>query len=723
MSANASTRARALRRPTQLAAVVLAVVTALGLTSLGLVVAPGSAAPGPDPKLHLVVLDGPGTAGIPPRTRTTAQDLRDEQDETLAAIGDPSPVYRWTTALNGYAVRLDRQQAARLAEHPAVAHVEANAVREMAGTRPSAAALRGAHPAGNERGGAGTVVGVVDSGIWADSPLFASVPGLGRAPRDFNGICQPGEGWTEDTCDPKLVGARWFVEGFGRDRVRSTASLSAHDDAGHGTQVASIAAGNAGVSVAIAGESLGPFSGVAPQARVAVYKACWTAPSPSNDGCATADLVTAIDRATADGVDVLTLSVAGGSPLDAVDRALLGAAEADIVVAAAAGNDGRDRYAGHAAPWVTSVGAVTSRTRLGEVRLADGTVLQGAMSSRRRVAEARVVLASDAVAPGADPADARTCVPGALDGARTAGAVVVCERGRIGRVDKSDAVRRADGVAMVLVNRSGGRVADDIHAVPTVHLPAAAGRQLVRRLRSDGGTRASIEPTGVRPGGRVLGFSPAGNPQGGTVKPDLVAPGSGVLGAVPPSTSTLDHRWEHLTGTSAAAAGVAGEAARVRSRHPEWSAAAVRSALATSTAAATGDPSPLRQGSGRVRGDAALRPGLVFDVPDGAYRRYLSGARGRSRLNTPAVMLGNGTRTATREVTNVGRRAMYYSLTTRGLSGTGVSVQPAAIRIGPGETRELTVRLDGSGTRTGGGRLLLRGANGVRVAVPVVVTR
>lgn len=707
-------------RPALLGALVAAVVAVL----LG-PGAPGVAAPGAGPggQLYLVALEGPGTAGLPERTSTTTEDLRAEQDRTLATIGSPSPVYRWTTALNGYAVRLDRAQAARLAQADRVADVERNQLRELAGTELDASTLRSARPAGNDRGGAGTVVGVVDSGIWPDSPLFAAVPGLGRAPDDYNGICQPGEDWSRDTCNAKLVGARWFVEGFGRDRVRNNASLSAHDNEGHGTQVASVAAGNAGVSIQVGGHSFGSFSGVAPQARVAAYKACWTAPSPEGDGCATADLVSAIDQATADGVDVLNLSVAGGQPLDTVDRALLGAAEADIVVAAAAGNDGDERYAGHASPWVTSVGAATSRTRLGEVRLAGGPAWEGAMSSRRGVDRAPVVLAGDAVAPGAAEADARSCAPGSLDGGQVAGAVVVCERGRIGRVDKSDAVQRAQGVGMVLVNQEERSATDDIHAVPTVHLGVEEGRRLVRSIRADDDARVSLVPTGAAPGGQVPAFSPAGNPEGGTVKPDLVAPGSGVLGAVPPDTSTLGHRWEQLTGTSAAAAGYSGEAARVRARHPEWSATAVRSALSTSAVGAAGNPSALRQGAGRVRGDAALRPGLVLEAAAGAHRRWFEGARNRGGLNTPSVMLGRGQRSATREVTNVGDRAMYYSVQARGLAGTGVVVRPAAIRIGPGETREITVRLGDGGDGTGSGRVLLRGANGNRVALPVVVTR
>ena len=114
-------------------------------------------------------------------------------------------------------------------------------------------------------GGAGVVVGLVDSGLWPDSPLFADVRGLGRSARDFRGSCATGPGWGAEVCDRKIVGAHWFVDGFGADRVRSRASLSPLDDDGHGTLMASVAAGNAGVTVKVPGQRAGLYAGAAPR--------------------------------------------------------------------------------------------------------------------------------------------------------------------------------------------------------------------------------------------------------------------------------------------------------------------------------------------------------------------------------------------------------------------------------------------------------------------------
>ena len=56
------------------------------------------------------------------------------------------------------------------------------------------------------------------------------------------------------------------------------------------------AGGNNGVPADIGGEFLGKVSGIAPRARVAVYKVCW------EGGCASSDSAAAIDQAVADGV-------------------------------------------------------------------------------------------------------------------------------------------------------------------------------------------------------------------------------------------------------------------------------------------------------------------------------------------------------------------------------------------------------------------------------------
>lgn len=690
----------------------------VGALVLGGLVALPAAAPADDPlELYLVTLDGPGLAGQPGHAALlTELRIRAQQTEVLRSIGSPAPVYSWRTALNGFAVRVTPGDAEQLAAHPDVVLVEPNEVRPLAAAEPSRLHAVGANAPG--RGGAGTVIGMVDSGIAPEGRLFADVRGLGRRPADFDGTCSDGDDWDPTVCNSKLVGAQWYVDGFGQENLRAAASLSARDTDGHGTQMASITAGNADVEVSVPAQSMGRYGGRAPQARLAVYKACWGAPDPADDGCATADLVSAIDRATRDGVDVLSLAVGGPAEIDTVERALLGAAEADIVVVAAAGNAGRAAYAAHPSPWVTTVGGTTSTLRRGQVVLRGAEPLTGVMVATHVVGPARLVVGVHVPAPGATRGDARVCAPGSLDAAEVEGRIVVCERGQVGRVDKSRAVALADGVGMVLVNDRRRSLDEDFHSVPTVHLPERAGPVLARWLRERPRAQVSLRPVGlVRSRPTVAAWSSGGDPASPVLKPDVVAPATGILGGVPADSRGIG--WDFVTGTSPATAYTAGVAATLVGKG-DLSASEVRSALAT-----TAQPlaaGVLAAGSGRVQAGEALRPGLVHPLESDHYRAWLEGRR--TTLNTPSIMFADNQRSATRTVTNVGHRALYFSSRVVGLRGR-VSVAPAALRLDPGESARYHVSVDRGvrGGRLDDGYVVWRGATGTVTRVPLLFTR
>lgn len=673
--------------------------------------------------LYLVTLSGPGTAGhhgdrsdFDYRTSLVA-----EQDATLEQLGVDAPTYRWTTALNGFAAELTPAQALAATDLPGVVRVEKNSLRRVAGS--AVAAAGSATPLAPGSGGRGTVIGVIDTGVSPATPALGVSTTLGRIPRSFSGTCEAAEDWSDDTCNDKIVAASWFVEGFGADNLRSGAVLSPRDDAGHGTQVASLAAGNSHVTALSSGDRLGTFSGAAPDARLAIYKACWSAPDPVDDGCATADLVSAVDAAVADRVDVLNLSVASIPGQDTLDLALLGAAERDIFVATAAGNS--KSQTGYQEPWVTTVAASSGPDRTGALRLPGRESVPGILTARKLPASARIVLAGDIPAPGHRRAEARLCIPGSLDAARAAGAIVVCERGDVARVDKSSAVDLADGVGMVLVNAVGEGLSTDFHAVPSLHVKAADGKRLRRAVRA---TRRLVgrfvhTPGAAGPAG-IMPWSGNGSADAAVVKPDLAAPGFGLLAAS--TSSDNGSRWTLLSGTSGAAARVSGLAARLRSAHPGWSAARIRSALMTGSRSASRAPSALEQGAGIVKARDSAAPGLTYDLSPSAYRRALEHGD-LSRLNLPSAQArvpARGT-VVTRHVTNVGHRPMYYSSSASGFDHHQVSVRPAAIKIAPGETRTFRIRVAwaGAGAEPDSGWVTWRGANGTRVRIPVVLTR
>ena len=136
---------------------------------------------------------------------------------------------------------------------------------------------------------------------------------------------------------------------------------SPRDFNGHGTHTSSTAGGNYGVPVTGDAAGLGTINGMAPRARIAMYKALWTIEDGTGSGY-TADLVEAIDQAVADGVDVINYSISGTRTnfRDPVEISFLYAANAGVFVAASAGNSGPTASTvAHPSPWITTVAAGT----------------------------------------------------------------------------------------------------------------------------------------------------------------------------------------------------------------------------------------------------------------------------------------------------------------------------------------------------------------------------
>jgi subtilisin family serine protease len=174
----------------------------------------------------------------------------------------------------------------------------------------------------------------------------------------------------------KIVGARYYNDIFGEDFLNKT-SIGPRDTVGHGTHVASIAAGNPISKASMLGMGEGTTRGGASSARIAVYKVCWT------EECDSGRILTAFKDAIADGVDILSVSI-GGRYLnkqhftDAFSVGAFLAMKHGILTVFAAGNRGPDRTSvQHISPWAISVAASTlDRKFVTKVILGDGTTYE-----------------------------------------------------------------------------------------------------------------------------------------------------------------------------------------------------------------------------------------------------------------------------------------------------------------------------------------------------------
>jgi subtilisin family serine protease len=723
--------------------------------------------------------------------------LAARQDAVMRSAGITKAERAYGYVFNGFAARMSDAQAAKLAASRGVLAVTEDELRHAdTSSTPTYLGLTGKEGFWKEQGAKGedVIIGIIDSGIWPEHPSFSDRKPRGqghwfhsngrddgdhayRPIRGWHGTCVTGEEFTADNCNRKLIGARYYNSGFGGnagiDALFPHEYNSARDYSGHGTHTASTAGGNEGVTVTGDASAFGKVSGIAPRARIAMYKALWHDIAADQASGFNSDLVAAIDDAVADGVDVINYSISGTRTnfADPVEIAFLAAAYAGVFVAASAGNSGPTvSTVAHPSPWITTVAAgVHNRTGTGSVTLGNGTTFAGA-SYTAAVGPAPLTDASLAAAAGATPADAARCFLAAdsasgiaqLDPAKVAGKIVVCERGGNVLVNKAQAVKDAGGVGMILANTptSANTTLPILHVIPTVHIPFTtvdAFNGLKAYAASAGATASLADATLVFtvPSPTTASFSSRGPllaGGGALLKPDVIAPGQDILaGVAPPNNS--GRLFDLYSGTSMSSPHVAGLAALMKEVHPGWSPMAIKSALMTTAGDVLDGPNthPLvifRQGAGHVQPNNAADPGLVFDSDVGDWVGFLCGtnsidpaectSRGipilgnASDFNVASIAIGSlvGSQTVTRRVTNVGRGTATYTPSVAGMDGFTVSVSPPALTLHRGQTKSFQVTF----TRTtaplnayAGGQLTLTGGTSKKaqqrytVRVPMVV--
>ena len=597
--------------------------------------------------------------------------------------------------------------------------------------------------------GKGVIVGVIDSGLWPENPAFTGkkvevdTSGNVTGIPDWKGVCQTGERWTTAECTTKIIGARYYVDGFGEENISPEEFLSPRDGDGHGTHTASTSAGNYGQKVVIDGKKYGKASGMAPAAQIAVYKVCWEGAEGVDAGCAGSDLVKAIDDAVADGVDVINFSIGGSESgvFDDVEISFLFAATAGVFVAASAGNSGPGASTlDHVSPWLTTVAASTSQVNESTVRLGNGKKYIGA-SITAGVGSTPTVLAADVAVGGADPEEAQLCYADTLDPTKAAGKIVVCDRGVIARIDKSFEVQRAGGVGMIMVNTSPNSLNADLHPIPAVHLDDVSGAEIKAYVSSAANPTSEIL-AGVNTGSKtkapeVADFSSRGpsiTNGGDILKPDLSAPGVDVIAAVAPPFN-YERSWDAYSGTSMSSPHVAGVAALLKDAHPGWSPAAIKSALMTTARDHATSNDPFAQGAGFIRPRMAEHPGLVLDAGEEDWFRYLDGlcdcvGTGApitgSDLNEASVAIGQlvGSQTVQRTFTNISRSTRTYRSSVSGLAGVKVKLSPAKFTIKPGKTKTVSLTFTRKSAALGEwskGYLTWQAQIGTPVRIPVTV--
>ncbi|URE44853.1 Peptidase inhibitor I9 [Musa troglodytarum] len=258
---------------------------------------------------------------------------------------------------------------------------------------------------------------------------------------------------------------------------------------------------------------------------------------------------------------------------------------------------------------------------------------------------------------------------------------------------------------MILANTAanGEELVADSHLLPAVAVGKKEGdliRQYVttnprpRGVLSFGGT-----VLGVRPSPVVAAFSSRGpNPVSPQVlKPDFIGPGVNILagwsGSIGPTGLLKDGRrtqFNIMSGTSMSCPHISGVAALLKGAHPNWSPAAIKSALMTTSyvidntnsplrdAAGGSDATPFAYGAGHVDPQRALAPGLIYDITADDYIAFLCSLN-YTIPHIQAITKRPNVTCSRRELTNVGSASSTYEVKASGPGGVAVTVKPAKL--------------------------------------------
>ncbi|XP_073130818.1 subtilisin-like protease SBT4.3 [Henckelia pumila] len=471
-----------------------------------------------------------------------------------------------------------------------------------------------------------TIVGVVDTGIWPESESFSD-KGFNPPPKKWKGVCKGGQNFT---CNNKIIGARYY------NSFSPKSTDSARDLEGHGSHTASIAAGNYVKDTSFYGIANGTARGGVPSARIAAYKVCFL-----DFGCEAADILAAFDDAIADGVNIITVSLASGMALelenDVIAIGAFHASQKGILVVQSAGNQGTAASVSSTVPWIFTVAASScDKGIITKIVLGNGTTITGKAVNAFDLTEQSFPLAygKEVTSTCLEPA-AQYCVIGCLDQSKVKGKIVLCS--------EYDGMREAlrTGAVGSVVPFPASTTSPDVSYVvpfPASGLSTLCFSDLTNYYNSTANHTLDILKSEVvrnLDAPKVASFSSRGPNINfpNILKPDVTAPGVEILAAYSPlrsaSSSSEDKRsvqYNILSGTSMACPHVTGAAAYVKSFHPDWSPSAIKSALMTTAwrMNATKDPNAeFSYGTGHIDPVKATDPGLIYEDSPDDYIKFL----------------------------------------------------------------------------------------------------
>ncbi|XP_013446506.2 subtilisin-like protease SBT4.14 isoform X2 [Medicago truncatula] len=625
-----------------------------------------------------------------------------------------SIVYSYTKSFNAFAAKLSEDEANKLSAMNEVLSVLSNKYRKLHTTRSwdfIGLPLTAKRKLKQE---SDTIVAILDTGITPEFRSFKD-DGLGPPPAKWRGTCDKYVNFSG--CNNKIVGAKYFkLDG----RSESSDILSPIDVSGHGTHTASTAAGNLVPNASLFGLANGTARGAVPSARLAIYKVCW-----KEDGCADMDVLAGFEAAIDDGADVISVSLGGENSNYLQDSISIGAFHAmrkGIITVASAGNDGPTMATvENHAPWVVTVAAsgidrdFHSTVELGTRTNVSG---EGVNTFSPKQKQYPLINGMDAARNSSSKDNAKFCAKGSLEPNKVKGKIVYCKF----RTWSTEAVVKAVGGIGTIVEYDEFQDSPETFMAPATFVNRSTGQIITNYIQSTRSPSAVIHKSHeVKiPAPFVASFSSRGPNSGSqhVLKPDVTAPGISIL-----ASFTLRHSitsiegdtqfsvFTLMSGTSMACPHISGIAAYVKSFHPNWTPAAIRSAIMTTAkpmSQKVNKEAEFAFGAGLVNPTRALNPGLIYDMDEFGYVQFLchegyNGSTlsiligspvnctsllpgiGHDAINYPSMQLSVKRNTEStigvfrRRVTNVGPGPTMYNATIKSPKGVEITVKPTSL--------------------------------------------
>ena len=616
--------------------------------------------------------------------RAQLSALRNEYKAWLRAnVPQASVTGEFDVSLNAVAVKLGGATLDQVAAAPNVKTAQLQGLYYPNAADPDLQIIRAgeawAQAGGAANAGEGVRVAIVDSGIDTSHPCFsdAGYPATNQVgdPRFTNN---------------KVIAARVFNNKTPAARYTPEAIDS------HGTHVAGTVACNFETTTVVDSVTL-PYkmSGVAPRALLGNYNVF-----PGTVGNARSeDILNALEAAYADGFDVANMSLGGAASgiQDLLTVAVDNLDRANMVVTISNGNEGPG-YRTVGSPGSAARGLTAGASSVGHEIFHELTVastgyraVKGDFGAGPVTAPLRVLGDNANTVNGLS----RACDP--FGAGSLSGTVALISRGTCSFSTKLRNVQAAGGVGAIVVNNVAGSIGmgqDGTPSQPTIPgfmVDPATGTT----LKAFDGATTTLPQFGnyqFAAGGNdlIADFTSWGPTDVDMrVKPDVIAPGVNVVSSIPRRYCGGAPCFAFFNGTSMAAPHLAGSAAIVRQQHPDWSAAAVRSAIVN-----TADRGVVRSLDGSSVVNDANKVGTGRENLAAAVMAEV--AMDPVSLSFGAVPAGSGqTLQGSVTLTNLSGGPKTYTVQVVEAAGSDVSFTAPAgsVTLAPGQSQSVTVTM------------------------------